>query len=406
MTARAGRVRRVLAAWDLSPSSTDRSRSHRTAPGARRSGSTTSSATSSPWPSRGSTATTCSGLEGRPAEGGRRVLVRAAADGSTTDLTPAAVQRPQPGPRVRRRVVRRGRRRRRLLGLRRRPPVPARPGSEAAVPITPEAAVAPRRPAVRTRPAGGSSPSARTTPGTGHADQHDRRHPARRRRVDGPRQRARLRRLAAPVARRHAAGLARVGSPGHALGRDPAARRGVRARRHARRVRRWRPAGPEESIVQPEWAPDGTLHLISDRSGWWNLYRLVDGPRLEPLAPMDAEFADPSWIFDRSSYGFLPDGAIVAIARAGRTGPPVPARARPPHRRGRDAVHRARRAPRRAVDDRRPRRRVRAIRPSSSGSTRRPWRRPASCAGRARSTLDPAVISRPESIDLPDRPRA
>jgi dipeptidyl aminopeptidase/acylaminoacyl peptidase len=75
--------------------------------------------------------------------------------------------------------------------------------------------------------------------------------------------------------------------------------------------------GPDESIVQPEWSPDGTLHLVSDRSGWWNLYRLVDGPRLEPLAPMEAEFADPAWIFDRSSYGFLADGAIVAIARSG-----------------------------------------------------------------------------------------
>jgi dipeptidyl aminopeptidase/acylaminoacyl peptidase len=75
--------------------------------------------------------------------------------------------------------------------------------------------------------------------------------------------------------------------------------------------------GPDESIVQPEWAPDGTLHLISDRSGWWNLYRLVDGPRLEPLAAMEAEFADPAWIFDRSSYGFLPDGAVAAVARSG-----------------------------------------------------------------------------------------
>jgi dipeptidyl aminopeptidase/acylaminoacyl peptidase len=75
--------------------------------------------------------------------------------------------------------------------------------------------------------------------------------------------------------------------------------------------------GPDESIVQPEWAPDGTLHLISDRSGWWNLYRLVDGPRLEPLALMEAEFADPAWLFDSSSYGFLPDGAVAAIARAG-----------------------------------------------------------------------------------------
>ncbi len=74
--------------------------------------------------------------------------------------------------------------------------------------------------------------------------------------------------------------------------------------------------GPEESIVQPEWSPDGILHLVSDRSGWWNLYRILDGPRLEPLAPMEAEFADPSWIFDRSSYGFLADGSIVAVARS------------------------------------------------------------------------------------------
>lgn len=77
--------------------------------------------------------------------------------------------------------------------------------------------------------------------------------------------------------------------------------------------------GPDESIVQPEWSADGVLHFVSDRSGWWNLYRLVEGPRLEPLAPMEAEFADPAWTLDRSSYGFLADGSIVAAARsAGR----------------------------------------------------------------------------------------
>ena len=75
--------------------------------------------------------------------------------------------------------------------------------------------------------------------------------------------------------------------------------------------------GPEESVVQPEWSPDGVLHLVSDRSGWWNLYRLVDGPRLEPIAPMEAEFADPPWLLDRSSYAFLPEGSIVAAIRRG-----------------------------------------------------------------------------------------
>jgi dipeptidyl aminopeptidase/acylaminoacyl peptidase len=74
--------------------------------------------------------------------------------------------------------------------------------------------------------------------------------------------------------------------------------------------------GVDESIAQPEWSPDGTLHFVSDRTGWWNIYRLAPGPRLEPLSPVDAEFADPAWVFDRSSYGFLPDGSIVAVGRA------------------------------------------------------------------------------------------
>jgi dipeptidyl aminopeptidase/acylaminoacyl peptidase len=73
--------------------------------------------------------------------------------------------------------------------------------------------------------------------------------------------------------------------------------------------------GLEESIVQPEWSPDGVLHFVSDRTGWWNLYRLLDGPVLDPLGPLEAEFADPSWLFGRSSYGFLPDGSLAAAGR-------------------------------------------------------------------------------------------
>ncbi len=73
--------------------------------------------------------------------------------------------------------------------------------------------------------------------------------------------------------------------------------------------------GPDESIAQPEWSADGTIHFVSDRSGWWNLYRLLEGPSLDAVAPMAAEFADPAWIFGRSSYTFTPDGSIVAVAR-------------------------------------------------------------------------------------------
>ncbi|MGH2819319.1 MAG: S9 family peptidase, partial [Actinomycetota bacterium] len=67
---------------------------------------------------------------------------------------------------------------------------------------------------------------------------------------------------------------------------------------------------PYESIFQPAWSPSGILHLVSDRSGWWNLYRLDDG-EAHPLAPMEAEFAVPQWVFSFSTYGFLPDGRIV-----------------------------------------------------------------------------------------------
>jgi len=73
--------------------------------------------------------------------------------------------------------------------------------------------------------------------------------------------------------------------------------------------------GPDESIAQPEWSAGGIIHFVSDRSGWWNLYRLLEGPSLDALAPMAAEFADPAWIFGRSSYAFTPDGSIVAVAR-------------------------------------------------------------------------------------------
>src|SRR5262249_52985278 len=31
--------------------------------------------------------------------------------------------------------------------------------------------------------------------------------------------------------------------------------------------------GPEESVLDPQWDAEGRLHHLSDRTGWWNLYR-------------------------------------------------------------------------------------------------------------------------------------
>jgi len=70
--------------------------------------------------------------------------------------------------------------------------------------------------------------------------------------------------------------------------------------------------GTSESIFQPEWSPDGELHFVSDRTGWWNLYRLF-GETVEPLAPMQAEFGGPQWVFGMGTYAFLADGRIACI---------------------------------------------------------------------------------------------
>src|SRR5439155_26882911 len=51
--------------------------------------------------------------------------------------------------------------------------------------------------------------------------------------------------------------------------------------------------GDRESIFQAGWSPDGTLYFVSDRTGWWNLYRLRH--EVEAVHPMDAEFGRPQW---------------------------------------------------------------------------------------------------------------
>jgi dipeptidyl aminopeptidase/acylaminoacyl peptidase len=77
--------------------------------------------------------------------------------------------------------------------------------------------------------------------------------------------------------------------------------------------------GEGVSIVQPEWSPDGTLHFISDRTDWWNLYRLRDDGRAEALTQLEAEFAAPLWRFGGATYGFVESGEIVcAFAQRGR----------------------------------------------------------------------------------------
>ncbi|MCU1454535.1 MAG: peptidase prolyl oligopeptidase active site domain protein [Acidimicrobiales bacterium] len=79
--------------------------------------------------------------------------------------------------------------------------------------------------------------------------------------------------------------------------------------------------GPSESVVQPLFVGD---HLIycSDRTGWWNPWRVgADGP--EPLIAggVEAEIGGAQWVFGLRWLAPLADGRLAcSITRSGLTG--------------------------------------------------------------------------------------
>ena len=68
--------------------------------------------------------------------------------------------------------------------------------------------------------------------------------------------------------------------------------------------------GPGESVQQPGFSPDGTLFYVSDRSGWWNIYRHGDA---RSVCPMEAEFGQPHWVFGQCNYVFRGESEILCI---------------------------------------------------------------------------------------------
>jgi len=86
------------------------------------------------------------------------------------------------------------------------------------------------------------------------------------------------------------------------------------ALRNARQVA----GGTGESVFQPEWSPDGVLHFVSDRSGWWNLHRLDDDGAAVNVCPRPAEFGRPQWKLGMSTYAFLSaHEAVCAFVEGG-----------------------------------------------------------------------------------------
>lgn len=74
--------------------------------------------------------------------------------------------------------------------------------------------------------------------------------------------------------------------------------------------------GDNESICQPKFSPDGTLYFVSERTGWWNIHRFVEG-KVEGILPMEAEFGAPDWVFGLSNYAFESSGTIICAYVSG-----------------------------------------------------------------------------------------
>ena len=72
-----------------------------------------------------------------------------------------------------------------------------------------------------------------------------------------------------------------------------------------------------EWIAQPRWSPSGLLHFVAEPDGWMNIRRVGTSGAVEDVAPLDAEFAFPDWLFAFANYAFAADGSIVAIGRSG-----------------------------------------------------------------------------------------
>ncbi|MFC9286234.1 S9 family peptidase [Streptomyces sp. NPDC057052] len=66
--------------------------------------------------------------------------------------------------------------------------------------------------------------------------------------------------------------------------------------------------GPRESIAQVDWSTDGCLLYASDRTGWWNLYR-----DHRPVCPREEEFGGALWKLGHRWFAPLADGLVAVV---------------------------------------------------------------------------------------------
>src|SRR6202044_1644734 len=73
--------------------------------------------------------------------------------------------------------------------------------------------------------------------------------------------------------------------------------------------------GPHESVQAPRWRAHLSLYVVSDASGWWNVYAAVGvaGGCPRGIHPAEEQFAGPLWQLGGRPFELLSDGRLAVL---------------------------------------------------------------------------------------------
>lgn len=82
------------------------------------------------------------------------------------------------------------------------------------------------------------------------------------------------------------------------------------------------------ALQQPQWSPDGVLHVITDVDGWWAIHRVdTQTGTTAPVFDTDdhtggpgREFGLPAWVFAQATYGWASDTTLWCTWMSGGVG--------------------------------------------------------------------------------------
>lgn len=73
----------------------------------------------------------------------------------------------------------------------------------------------------------------------------------------------------------------------------------------------------EQALTQPRFSEDDTLHVVSDKENWWQIYRCETDGLAVFGGQESADYAAASWQLGQSSYVLLEEGWIASIHQSG-----------------------------------------------------------------------------------------